>query len=522
MELSASGPSWAIASPHTDATAAGGAAFERGGNAIDAALATAVTLGVSYPHMCGVGGDLFALVQRPDGSTVAIASTGRSATHLDVDSVRGRHKAVPVRGPIPVTVPGAVAGWEAVHRVGAQLPWAGAFDRAVSLAADGAVVSRSLHQILTASDAPHATDPGLRPIFYPRGSPASLGATFANPQLARTLEVLATEGASAMYGGEIGRSYVEGLREIGSALTIDDLVAHEASMPPPLTASFRELQISVVPPTSQGFVLLEVLMTIDRLGLDPDPHGPDAGAIASVFSHASRDRDLHLADPDDMRTTVAALLDDARSAEIANVVRTRAAEGSARSKAPGDTIALVTADAKGWAVSLIQSLFWDFGAGILEPGTGIVAQNRGACFTLEAGHPNVLAPGKRPAHTLMPVLVHDERGLAAVAGSMGGYGQPQINAQTIAHAMVAGRPAGDAIATPRWVIDTDPGSTERSAIAEEGVPIAAKASLAAAGFAVEDVPSTTEALGHAHLIRLLPSELEVGSDPRADGAAAAG
>ena len=265
-----------------------------------------------------------------------------------------------------------------------------------------------------------------------------------------------------------------------------------------------------------------MLATIDRLGLDPDPHGSDAGTLARVFSQASRDRDLHLADPDHVRTPVAALLGDAHLTEVADLVRSGAGEGPVGAKAAGDTIALVTADTKGWAVSLIQSLFWDFGAGILEPSTGIVAQNRGAGFTLEAGHPNALAPAKRPAHTLMPVLVHDERGLAGVAGSMGGYGQPQINAQTIAHAMVAARPAGEAIAAPRWLVDTEPGSTQRSTIAEDGVPETARASLSAAGFALEEVPSTTEALGHAHLIRVRPGELEVGSDPRADGGAAAG
>jgi gamma-glutamyltranspeptidase / glutathione hydrolase len=182
----------------------------------------------------------------------------------------------------------------------------------------------------------------------------------------------------------------------------------------------------------------------------------------------------------------------------------------------------VTADATGWAVSLIQSLFWDFGAGILEPRTGIIAQNRGACFTLQNGHANALAPSKRPAHTLMPVFVHDQHGLAAVAGSMGGYGQPQINIQTIAHAMVTGRSAGDAIAAPRWLLDTDPGSDKRSVIAERGLPSVARESLASEGFSVEDVPPTTEALGHAHLIRVGANELEAGSDPRADGAAAAG
>jgi gamma-glutamyltranspeptidase len=223
-----------------------------------------------------------------------------------------------------------------------------------------------------------------------------------------------------------------------------------------------------------------------------------------------------------MRMPVLDLLADPHLSELAGDLERSARSGPARATTRGDTIALVAADAKGWAVSLIQSLFWDFGAGVLEPRTGIVAQNRGACFTLEPGHPNVLAPRKRPAHTLMPVLMHDRRGLAAVTGSMGGYGQPQINAQTILHAMVLGRAAGDAIAAPRWLAAADPRANSGNALAERGVPARAKDSLATAGFAVEVVPSATEALGHAHLIRVRPGDLEAGSDPRADGGAAAG
>ncbi len=181
---------------------------------------------------------------------------------------------------------------------------------------------------------------------------------------------------------------------------------------------------------------------------------------------------------------------------------------------------MVTADADGWAVSLIQSLWDSFGSAILEPDTGIVAHDRGGCFTLEAGHPNEIAPGKRPFHTLMPVLVHRDGRLAAVAGSMGGASQPQINAQNLIRAFDMGVGAADAIAAPRWTVWGEPG--EGVVQAEGAVPEAATARLEEAGFRVDRLDDVDEAVGHAHLILARPDgTLDVGSDPRADGGALA-
>ena len=202
-----------------------------------------------------------------------------------------------------------------------------------------------------------------------------------------------------------------------------------------------------------------MLALVERLGIDPDPLGPDAGVLARVFAAANRDRDHHLADPDAMLVHPSTLLDDGHLAGLADRIR----EGDAAARVPGhhrgtgDTIALVAADAEGWAVSLIQSLWDSFGSAILEPETGIIAHDRGACFTLEAGHPNEIAPGKRPFHTLMPVLVHREGRLAAVAGSMGGESQPQINAQNLIRTFDLGMEAGPAIAAPRWTVWGDAG-----------------------------------------------------------------
>jgi gamma-glutamyltranspeptidase/glutathione hydrolase len=542
--LGATGRNWAISTPHVTATEAGAAAFERGGNAVDAALAAAIALAVVYPHMCGVGGDLFALVLRPDGQTLAVNSSGRSPRTANAAAVHETHRRIPDRGPIPITVPGAPAGWRAVHELGADRPWAEAFSAALPLAFDGAPISRSLAEELAYDHEVVAADPGLSTVFAPTVTPIERGVVVRQTQLGASLEALASVGPEALYRGEVGRRYVEGLRHAGSPLDMGDLAAHRAFVLSPLRAGFRDLHASVVPPNSQGFVLLQILALIERLQLDPDPFGRDAGPLAHVFRAASMDRERHLADPDAMVVHPSTLLDDGHLAGLADEVRAlmpsrgqgvhapeggRAtvlddgASGSARGRSGGDTVALVAVDGAGFAVSLIQSLYHGFGAGILEPATGIVAHNRGACFTLDPGHPNDFESSKRPAHTLMPILVHDAHGLAAVAGTMGGHAQPQINAHTLLRTFALGHAPPDAVAAPRWLVaGMDADTSAARVVAEEDVPREAVDSLESAGFGVDRVGTQDEGVGHAHMIRTGPNGFVAGSDPRADGGALAG
>jgi len=465
--------------------------------------------------MCGVGGDLFALVQRSDGEMLAINSSGRSPTAADPEALAGVAE-VPVRGPVPITVPGAVAGWNAILATGGVLPWEEAFTQAISFAADGIPVSGSLAATLADPEAPFDEDPGLAAVFYPGGAPAPRGATVTQPALARTLGAMAQEGPEALYGGTIGKAYAEGLAVAGSPITLEDLAAHDASTLAAMRTAFRDLHVSVVPPNSQGFVLLQTLALLERLGIEPNLDGPDAGRIADVIRVTNADRDRHLAGAERMLVHPSTLLDDGHLASLADAMRDAPVAGQ---RPDGDTIALVTADGQGNAVSLIQSLFWGFGSGILEPTTGIVAQNRGACFTLAEGHPNRFAPGVRPFHTLMPVLVHDANGLAGVAGTMGGYQQPQINLHTITRAFVGGAHPADAVAAPRWVVLGDAEDPTEGVGVEAGVPAGTRRSLmASGGIALTEADS----FGHAHLIRRTATGFLVGSDPRADGAAEAG
>ena len=530
--FSARGERWAVATPHPYASEAAAGAFASGGNAVDAALHAAMALAVVYPHMCGVGGDLFALVQNPDGKLVSIDSSGRAPAGADPDGLRAVHgTTMPDAGRATITVPGAIGGWEALHRQGATLPWREAFRAAIE-AAEGFPVSRDLAWSIDRRADELRSDPGFAEVVLADGVPSE-GDRLVQPALARTLRVLAEDGADAFYVGDLGTRFVDGLRALGTPISTDDLAGHTADLLSPLRGRYRDLDVSVTPPASQGFVLLEALAAVERLEIDPDPIGSDATTLARILVAASSDRDRHLADPRAMTIHVPGLLDDGHIAALCDVVLggLTGHPGSSsvrdhvlgRPHVPGDTVALVTADADGWGVSLIQSLYSGFGAGILEPSTGIVPHDRGACFTLEPGHPNELAPGKRPAHTLMSVAVHRDGDLVALAGTRGGYAQPQIDLMTLVRAFDLGLNPSDAVGGPRWLVGgMAPLRGEEPWIQAEGsVPEHVRASFGREGFRVEPLDHEDRAVGHAQLLRLDGGVLSVGSDPRADGGALA-
>ncbi len=295
--LAATGSRFALAAPHQAATEAGRAAFAAGGNSLDAALAAAATLTVVYPHNCSVGGDLFALVHRPDGAVVAVNASGAAPHALDPDSVRRSAARMPERGPLTVTVPGAVAGWETLAGLGARLGLPRALAPAVGFARDGVAVSPSLSTSLAEERELLAADEGLSLVFMPTGRPLGTAETLVQPALARTLEAIVADGPRALYQGPLGERLTDTLRRAGSPMSAEDLAAHATEVTSPLAGSYRDAEVLVAPPNSQGFVLLEILAAVERLGADPDPTGPDAPLLAEVFRLASSDRDRHLADP---------------------------------------------------------------------------------------------------------------------------------------------------------------------------------------------------------------------------------
>lgn len=520
--------SCAVAAPHAAATEAAVDAVARGGSALDAALCAAVTLCVVYPHNTSLGGDLFALVQAPDGTVTAVNASGPAGRHVDAGAVRGRHGGrMPVRGIDTVTVPGAVAGLGGVHALGARLPWGAPFEAARSLAADGAAVAPGLARAIDEEADLLRADPGLRALFVPTDRPLRAGEAFRQPRLARTLERIAEGGPDELYRGDLALEIVSALRARGSALTEDDLAAFEPVVEGAVTRPFRGLDVSTAGPNSQGFVLLEILQALELAGY-ADPLGADAGLLSALFAAANRDRDRALADPAAMTETLAELLDPQRWAGIvahaSNPVPAAGATAAADAApaAPrGDTIAVVAADSDGWAVSLIQSLFHSFGSGILDQRTGVVFHDRGALFSLDAASPNVLGPRKRPAHTLMPVLVHDAGRLRWAMGTMGGRAQPQIHAQVLLH-LLDGADPDAAVCAPRWIVES--AEAGDVALVEHGVAAAARHAIAGR-MSCLDLPDRDDTTGHAQVVAVSAGQagaaaLSAGSDPRADGASA--
>lgn len=478
----------AIATPHRTATEVGRRVLEAGGTAVDGALAAAAVLTVVYPHNCALGGDLMALVRDADGTTRAVNATGPAAAAVDVDALRARHGgALPVAGIDTVTVPGLVAGWGELYDLGGSLPWADLLADAERLAREGFVPTAKLR---AAMDEPAA------PLLAVDGD-----GMVRQEALAMSLAELRAEGPRALYEGALATRLADGLAQLGSAITAADLASFRASVEEPLRVGFRGVEVLTAGPNCSGILLLQALLALEAAALG-DPLGADAGALAAIFAAGGRRREASLADPRFVDQDVAAWLGDEVVAQVA-AQRDLQVAGA---RPTGDTIALVTRDAEGRAVSLIQSLYWSFGAQLIEPSTGIVLQNRGTSFSLDAEHPNVIAGGKRPAHTLMPVLVERDGALAGVLGTMGGKVQPQIHAQLLLR-LLGGATPQEAVGAPRFAI------ADGALTFESDLDPAAAAALRATGAPVTERTLHDEELGHAHAIWGQAS----GTDPRADG-----
>jgi gamma-glutamyltranspeptidase/glutathione hydrolase len=347
------------------------------------------------------------------------------------------------------------------------------------------------------------------------------------PALARTLRAIQADGPAALYRGPVGAAIAARLQALGGAMTSDDLAAHATEVTEPLARTFGADEVLTAPPNSQGLLLLEVLAAAEQLG-DVDLLGRDADLLAELFRLVTLDRDRFLADPRRADVPVAELLSERHAAELAAAARARraagaAAAGAAGPKATGDTIAVVAADGAGNAVSLIQSIYYGFGSGILDPTTGVILHNRGAFFSVDPASPNVLAGGKRPGHTLMPVLVRRAGRLVGVHGTMGGSAQAQIHAQLQLRTARGEAPA-DVLQAARFVVGgLEPGGPADLVLAEPGCGAAAEAAWSAAGMDVRRLRELDEETGHAQLIRIgTDGTMRAASDPRCDGAALAG
>ncbi|WP_309070922.1 gamma-glutamyltransferase [Arthrobacter sp.] len=509
--------SGAIATPHRAATDIGVEIYAGGGNAVDAAIAASFALTVNYPHNTSIGGDLIALIRTPDNRIHCINASGPSAAATDAEILREKYGSkMPISGLETITVPGAVAGLEAIHRKAGRTRWEDLVHPAVKMANEGTVVTGSLGKAIAGNLSGIMQDEGMKSVFAPGGTPLEVGDHLMQPALARTLSRIASVGAGEMYKGEIGDALIRGLQKLGSLLAKEDLESYACVDAPVLSFSYDQYEIHTSGLNTQGFLLPQVLGACNALPEDRR----DAGSLAILWAQANRDRDRLLADPFHSSTSEAEVLNEEYLQAMAHRALSREPIGVLDSfpQPKGDTVAVVAADKEGYAACIIQSVFHPFGSLILEPETGILLHNRGAFFSLDPSHANTIAPAKRPGHTLMPVMVTENGNLRWVLGTMGGKAQPQVHYQVLSRLMAGSTPA-EAASRPRWIIGgLGADHPEDALYCEEDIPDSDKAALIAAGFKLTLVEPRSEFLGHANIVSVGSDQsFTATSDPRSDG-----
>ncbi|MGH9118915.1 MAG: gamma-glutamyltransferase family protein [Acidimicrobiales bacterium] len=494
------------------AAAAGLAMLRGGGTAVDAAVAAAGVMAVTSPHLCGLGGDLFALVHAGDGPPAALNASGRAGAGADPVGLRIEgHTEMPFRGDIrSVTVPGCVDGWLALHDRYGRLPLGEVLEPATVYAATGFPAS----PLLAASVAFLDGVPGAEELFA--SHPVRTGDLVRRPGHARTLQAIVAKRRDGFYVGEFG----DALIDLGRGLfTADDLARSSADWVDPLVARAWDHDVWTIPPNSQGYLTLLGAAIADGLELPGDPDDPGwAHLLVESARVAGHDRPQVLHDGSDVR---ALLAPDAVAGRRGRVSPDRAASRPVPIR-PGGTTYLCAVDADRMGVSLIQSNAAGFGSHVFVPELGIGLQNRGVGFSLEPGHPAEYGPGRRPPHTLSPALVTRACGsLKAVLGTMGGDSQPQILLQVLARMLAGGQAPGPAIAAPRWAIRNMNGtgfdtwtSADPAVTIEDGAPPAWFDGLRARGHEVVPAPYGS-GFGHANMVEVTPSGLAGAADPRA-------
>jgi len=522
-----------VCAPHRLASEAGVAALRKGGNALDAAVAAVATIAVVYPHMNGIGGDSFWLIY--DGSHQRLAglnAAGRSAAAVDPERYRAMFgTSIAARGgPAALTVPGTVAGWWAAHlysrdRLGSTVKWSALLEPAIAHAREGFDVSNGQRRVtaLAASLFTDGVTDEIRRTFWPVFHPDRFASgRFTQPDLARTLALIADGGGDEFYRGELGKQIASGAAALGSPLRATDFIEHRAEWVEPLRIAYRGGEAASLPPPTQGFAALAILGLLDGFDVGRLDEADHVHLVVEATKLAFEDRDRYLADPDVVAVPVAECLDAARLTRRRGHISMTRAWPIDGPRIDGDTIAIVTADGHGNAACVIQSLYHEFGAAVVAGDSGVLLQNRGCFFSLDPAHPNCLAPRKRTAHTLIPSMYLVGGRPRFVYGTMGGEGQPQTQAALVTRLVDGGLGPQAAVEAPRWLLGRTWGETTRALRLEERFPSDVVVSLQARGHDVRTVEPWSDVMGHAQVIRLAADGLSGGSDPRADGAALAG
>ncbi len=517
-----------VCAPHSAAVEDGRQILAEGGNAIEAMVAMAASIAAVYPHMNHIGGDGFWLIREPSGRVRALMGAGRAGAKATLRFYRDAgYDEMPTRGALAaLTVPGAIAGWmlalEAAKGAGGKLPLDLLLAGAIKHAREGYTVRRSQAR-LTAEKLDELKDvPGFATTFLVDGKPPEEGATLRQSALAATLDHLAHAGLDDFYRGDVGREIATDLERNGCPVTRADLEQYRAIVDTPLSVSIKAGTLYNAPPPTQGLASLIILALFDRLRVEKPESFEHIHGLVESTKRAFRVRDKVVTDPDkiagDLNRYLAPPFLDAEAKKI----DPRKAAKWPASYGEGDTIWMGAADASGLVVSYIQSIYWEFGSGVVLPATGVLMQNRGASFSLDPKALNALAPGRRPFHTLNPALAALKDGRLMAYGTMGGDGQPQSQAAVFTRHVLYRQPLDKALDAPRWLLGRTWGSSHTNLRLELRFDENLIDRLMSAGHDIDVLSEPySDTMGHAGAVVLHPNgTLEGGHDPRADGGAA--
>ncbi len=518
--------------PHALAAQSAVDVLRDGGNAVEAMIAAAATIAVVYPHMNSIGGDGFWQIHVPGQRPLVIEGCGAAALAARREWYReqGVERAIPHRGGLAAnTVAGAVSGWGAAFRYArthmrGRIPLRRLLEDAIHYASRGVAVTRSQSLVTSQKKAELSEQPGFAAVFLPDDDAPAAGEVLQQKRLAATLRRIAEAGTDDFYRGDLARSIARDLARAGSPVSFADLRAHRAEVGEPLSLAHSAGTLFNTPPPTQGLVSLLILGILDELGIGK------VGPLTADYIHlcveaakrAFQVRDLYITDPRYMTRQPKQLLSRALIRELAaNIDRKRAAAWQPPAL-PGDTVWMGVMDRAGRAVSYIQSIYHEFGSGVVLPRTGITWQNRGCSFSLDAKALNALEPGRKPFHTLNPALATLKDGRVVVYGTMGGDGQPQTQSALFTRMVSYGFSPQAAVSEPRWLFGRTWGRDSATLKLESRFDLGIVRELTARGHEMEILEAYDETVGHAGaIVRHAGGVMEGGADPRSDGTVAA-
>ncbi len=506
-----------VATAHPLATEVGISVLRDGGNCVDAAVAVAAALNVVDMGNTGLGGDVFALAYfKKEGRVVGLNASGRSPFAASIEEMKKRGlSSIPERGPLPITTPGALSGWVALHERYGTMPFGKLLQPAITLAKDGFEINPAITMFIAIGAPVIGRFPTTADVYLnPFGGVPSPGERLRQQRLGESLELVAREGASAMYGGRLGAAIADFVAESGGLLALRDFTEHRPDWVEPVRTSYRGYEVYTIPPNSQGMCLLQMLNIFE--GLDVKALAKSTGDLMHYQVEAKKlvfeDRDRYYCDPKFRDIPIADLLSKKHAERQRQAINPRRAASveDIRSNLGGDTTYFCVVDAEGNAVSFINSLFDLFGSGMVAGDTGILLQNRGKGFSLDPKHWNALEPHKRPMHTLVPTMIFRNGLPYMVLGCIGGDQQTQGLLQIVTNIIDLGMPPQEAIDAPRWRSYED----GRLAL-ETGVEEKVVQSLSERGHVLTD---EIDFFGGAQCIMFDKNgELKGGSDPRLAG-----